>query len=252
MLSSRNATKTIVLKSPDSDKIREVIVTSVLLPKSENENIRTAAKYLRNSEEFEQDLGFMMEKRVCKRRLDHLSIEEKILRKKLKNREAAQTSRDRKKARLEELEASVVELQNENDSLHEEVRSLRDDKESLQRENARLTEEVWRLSVVGGGDDGPAASRPLPQGASPPPALPPTFPSGPRSLLLFSLLSLTLSRLMTGTGLIRCPSLRSSRSLSNSQILSLLKLVVLLKKQNHRKKIWWGRRQKAWNPVGPV
>uniref|UniRef100_A0A1B6FH45 X-box-binding protein 1 n=1 Tax=Cuerna arida TaxID=1464854 RepID=A0A1B6FH45_9HEMI len=249
MLSSRNMAKTIILKSPDSDKVREVIVTSVLLPKSENEINRTATKYFGNNEDFALNLGVVMEKRVCKRRLDHLTIEEKILRKKLKNREAAQTSRDRKKARLEELEASVVQLQNENEVLHEEVRSLKDDKESLLRENARLTEEVWRLSVVGGGD-GPAVSSPLPQGASPPPALLPTLHPSPRFLLL-SLLALILSCWTIGTGSTRSPSLLSSKNLNSLPILSLLKLIVL-KKQNHRKKVWWGRRQKAWNPVGPA
>ncbi|KAG8267225.1 X-box-binding protein 1 [Homalodisca vitripennis] len=226
MLSSRNIPKTIILRSPDSDKVREVIVTSVLLPKSENEINRTATKYFGNSEDFALNVGVVMEKRVCKRRLDHLSIEEKILRKKLKNREAAQTSRDRKKARLEELEASVVQLQNENEVLHEEVRSLKDDKESLLRENARLTEEVWRLSVVGGGD-GPAVSRPLPQGASPPPALPPTPHPSPRSLLLLSLLAMILSHWTIGTGSTRFPSLPLLKNLNSLPVHSLLKLIVL-------------------------
>uniref|UniRef100_A0A182RR03 X-box-binding protein 1 n=1 Tax=Anopheles funestus TaxID=62324 RepID=A0A182RR03_ANOFN len=44
-----------------------------------------------------------------KRRLDHLTWEEKIQRKKLKNRVAAQTSRDRKKAKMEDMEKTIQE-----------------------------------------------------------------------------------------------------------------------------------------------
>jgi len=45
-----------------------------------------------------------------KRKLDHLSFDEKVQRKKLKNRVAAQTSRDRKKKQMEEMQ-DTIELQ---------------------------------------------------------------------------------------------------------------------------------------------
>ncbi|KAL8179953.1 UNVERIFIED_CONTAM: hypothetical protein K2H54_000732 [Gekko kuhli] len=46
-----------------------------------------------------------------RQRLAHLSAEEKALRRKLKNRVAAQSARDRKKARMGELERQAVELE---------------------------------------------------------------------------------------------------------------------------------------------
>lgn len=48
-----------------------------------------------------------------RKRLDNLSAEERALRRKLKNRVAAQTARDRKKARMTELEELVAQLEKE-------------------------------------------------------------------------------------------------------------------------------------------
>lgn len=82
------------------------------------------------------------QKKGRKRSLDHLSYEEKLQRKKLKNREAAQTSRDRKKARMDELERVVKFLEKNNKDLRSEVSSLKVEKEEMRKENERLKEEL--------------------------------------------------------------------------------------------------------------
>ncbi|NXI15456.1 XBP1 protein, partial [Irena cyanogastra] len=73
-----------------------------------------------------------------RQRLTHLSPEEKALRRKLKNRVAAQSARDRKKARMTELEQQVVELEEENQKLLRENQLLRERASNLVRENQEL------------------------------------------------------------------------------------------------------------------
>ncbi|XP_053224551.1 X-box-binding protein 1 [Podarcis raffonei] len=73
-----------------------------------------------------------------RQRLAHLSPEEKALRRKLKNRVAAQSARDRKKARMGELERQAVELEAENQKLLAENLALRERTHSLARENREL------------------------------------------------------------------------------------------------------------------
>ncbi|NXH09676.1 XBP1 protein, partial [Bucco capensis] len=73
-----------------------------------------------------------------RQRLTHLSPEEKALRRKLKNRVAAQSARDRKKARMTELEQQVLELEEENQKLLLENQLLREKTCDLALENQEL------------------------------------------------------------------------------------------------------------------
>ncbi|XP_051888145.1 X-box-binding protein 1 [Pristis pectinata] len=77
-----------------------------------------------------------------RQRLTHLSPEEKALRRKLKNRVAAQTARDRKKARMSELEEQVSEMESENQKLQIENRLLHEKTHSLLSENQELRQRL--------------------------------------------------------------------------------------------------------------
>lgn len=77
-----------------------------------------------------------------RQRLDHLSQEEKVLRRKLKNRVAAQTARDRKKARMTELEDQVLELEFERKELLLENVALKVKNETLEKENIQLKQRL--------------------------------------------------------------------------------------------------------------
>ncbi|KAM9331315.1 X-box-binding protein 1 [Gastrophryne carolinensis] len=77
-----------------------------------------------------------------RQRLTHLSPEEKALRRKLKNRVAAQTARDRKKARMSELEQQVLDLELENEKLLIENKLLREKSHGLMTENQELRQRL--------------------------------------------------------------------------------------------------------------
>jgi len=57
--------------------------------------------------------------------LTHLTEEERVMRRKLKNRMAAQSARDRKKAHMDDLEKLVLRLEKQNAALMKENQSLR-------------------------------------------------------------------------------------------------------------------------------
>nr|XP_018666948.1 transcription factor protein isoform X1 [Ciona intestinalis] len=73
-----------------------------------------------------------------RKRLTHLTTEEKVMRRKLKNRVAAQTARDRKKVRMECLEDNIQKVQQQAKELLDVNMQLLERAEALERENREL------------------------------------------------------------------------------------------------------------------
>jgi len=90
-------------------------------------------------------------------RLNFLSPEEKLVRRKLKNRVAAQTARDRKKQRMTELEEELAAAQARNEALAAENHNLRLSADSLLQENSLLKQRLQGSAPVG--DDGDVVTR---------------------------------------------------------------------------------------------
>jgi len=84
-----------------------------------------------------------------RRRLTHLTPEERMMRRKLKNRVAAQTARDRKKAKMDTMEVTVSQLQAENKRLMEENNALRQQSVNLTSENQDLKKRLGQQATGG-------------------------------------------------------------------------------------------------------
>jgi len=73
-----------------------------------------------------------------RQRLTHLTAEEKLMRRKLKNRIAAQSARDRKKVKMDDLEMTCDKLKEENEKLKKENALLKEKAQLLIDENRKL------------------------------------------------------------------------------------------------------------------
>jgi len=113
--------------------------------------------YGSDSEGSEHNLDKPVRKRA---NLDHLSSEEKLMRRKLKNRVAAQNARDKKRMKMEEMEAELMRLKNH-------AKALEKKNADLVCENQRLVAENDELRSCESRVKGEEASSPLVAGQPP-------------------------------------------------------------------------------------
>ncbi|CAL7951151.1 unnamed protein product [Xylocopa violacea] len=252
--------------------------TSVLSDKS-----RMDSKKIAKQEEVQDDESALFKTDVCvrgkKRRLDHLTWEEKLQRKKLKNRVAAQTSRDRKKAKLDELEETVRTLREQNELLLQECAMLRSQNDVLVTETKRLrkereaknTEEFVcsmcqsRVScAVSSLGSTVSPTHPLQQGGTT--QLAPSLTLTPGAAILLKILTIYLllkNYLVTSKETITSNDLKNLQKAFCERLPPKWKQILIeqMNKCQQRKipqrnvtiqKEWWGRHQKMWKPMEPV
>ena len=80
--------------------------------------------------------------------LDHLSLEEKMMRRKLKNRVAAQNARDKKRMKMDDMEKAIRQLQQQNKILAKQNEDLLALNRRLMAENTTLKSAPSQTTVV--------------------------------------------------------------------------------------------------------
>lgn len=85
--------------------------------------------------------------------LDHLSPEEKLMRRKLKNRVAAQNARDKKRAKMEDMEGELERLKSHAKALEAKMAELARQNERLVAENDQLRSNPAEVNVRLGQDE---------------------------------------------------------------------------------------------------
>ncbi|XP_076637986.1 X box binding protein 1 [Colletes latitarsis] len=271
-------TPTLVSNNQLSKSLTKFNFTTSILTDKSNMDTKRMTKH-----EEVQDEGVLFKTDVCvrgkKRRLDHLTWEEKLQRKKLKNRVAAQTSRDRKKAKLDELEETVRTLREQNELLMQECTMLRSQNELLVTETKRLRKEKdtksAEVSICSmcqsrvGCAVSPLGSTvspvyPLQQGGTT--QLAPSLTLTPGAAILLKILT---SYLLLKNCLVTSKETITSNDLKNLQKAFCERLpqkwkqilVEQMNKCQSRKiplrnvtirKEWWGRHQKMWKPIEPL
>ncbi|KAL6256164.1 hypothetical protein P5V15_012281 [Pogonomyrmex californicus] len=290
----KGTSKAIARSEPARNALSKLnFATSILLDKTRMDCRKVAST--QQEETRDDDVATFLEPvdtrvRGKKRRLDHLTWEEKLQRKKLKNRVAAQTSRDRKKARLDELEETVRAQKERNEILAQECAMLKSRNDVLTSQNEWLSNENKRLrnerdavrntltdqqqpicSACRTRVDGAVPSLgsavspndPLPQGGTAQSASRLTRTLGAATLLKFLTLYFLLKNCSAPSRTPTPSSSKSWRRASCEKSVQKLKQI-LIDQMNKRpsaklpiknltiQKQWWGRHQKMWKPIEPV
>lgn len=183
-----------------------------------------------------------------RKRLTNLSPDERLMRRKLKNRVAAQTARDRKKQRMDELEILLSEVEAENKRLQAENNALRRRTGKLTVENSHLKEQlgggVEENGLVSESPESAVLKHPQPQEQIQTP-VPITTPSP--SKLIQMMLTLSLMCCLVSWKSSPKASSKKRRAVPSKMMKRLSHPSGLV----HRPPphlLWWGPRQQSWNP----
>jgi len=98
-----------------------------------------------DGDQFSPD-GRSSAKKRCRQNLSHMSQEEKMNRRKMKNRVAAQSARDRKKAKMDEMEIKLSHFNEEKRKLAKEHEAIRKRNLQLEQENLDLKRRLMAQS----------------------------------------------------------------------------------------------------------
>lgn len=175
-----------------------------------------------------------------RRRLTNLTQEEKMMRRKLKNRVAAQTARDRKKALMADLEEKIAELEAENRKLSMENATLKSQSGALVQENSDLR---GRLSLL---DGVPVKVEAESRSAVPtvPQQKGQTSPLHCWTPHLASWLIMSLTLWLASS---KRSASASQKTNSVPESFPMKKTLDIFSNLHHREQ-WWGPHQQSWNP----
>jgi len=147
----------------DSNEVKSTEQRGLKRPSTSSSSAAEDSTYGSDSEGSEHNLeGKPVRKRA---NLDHLSPEEKLMRRKLKNRVAAQNARDKKRVKMEDMEAELLRLKNHAKSLECKNAELVCENQRLVAENDRLRSSSDCESRIPG--SGQENSSPLVAGQTP-------------------------------------------------------------------------------------
>jgi len=223
---------------------RTIIITAPVVPKLSP--VAKMADEMETYEEMDTDGGPRK-----RRRLNHLSPDERAMRRKLKNRVAAQVARDRKKARMDELEEMIAQLEQENQKLRSENLSLNSRQETLANENNSLRSQLNMPSAPSAHTVAPGQSLLVKQDVRS------NFESAALDVVplqkepthALQISSHCLAWMMTASLICCLASCNKSKMVASQQMTSQLPSVATLKPaQNSLHPAWWGPQQQSWNP----